>query len=69
MVDASLISFFMKLVPDIAEAARETSFDISKAKKDDLILLCLIDHHKSSRKQNDTIIDKLEIIEKKVNRL
>jgi nitric oxide reductase activation protein len=50
MVDSALVAAVLRLVPDLVELAKEVGLDLSKAKRDDLLFLVLVDHHIQTRK-------------------
>jgi nitric oxide reductase activation protein len=49
MVDSALVAAVLRRVPDLVELAKEVGLDLSKAKRDDLLFLILVDHHIQTR--------------------
>ena len=48
MVDSALVAAALRLAPDLVSLAKEVSLDLSKAKRDDLLFLVLVDHHRQT---------------------
>jgi nitric oxide reductase activation protein len=49
LVDSGLVTAVLKLAPDLVSLAKEVGLDLSKAKRDDLLFLILVDHHRQTR--------------------
>ena len=48
MVDSALVAAALRLAPDLVSFAKEVGLDLSKAKRDDLLFLVLVDHHRQT---------------------
>ena len=49
MVDSGLVAAVLRLAPDLVNLAKEVGLDLSKAKRDDLLFLILVDYHRQTR--------------------
>jgi len=58
LVDSGLVAAVLRLAPDLVSLAKEVGLDLSKAKRDDLLFLILVDHHIQTRQilENQTKI-------------
>jgi len=48
LVDTTLLAVVSKIAPELVTLAKEIGFDLSKAKREDLLLLIIVDHHRQT---------------------
>jgi len=63
MTNAEIVALLHKLAPELVELAKEINIDLRKSKKEDLLLLILLDHHR----QTVRILNDLHQILKRVD--
>jgi hypothetical protein len=70
LVDSGLVTAVLRLAPDLVSLAKEVGLDLSKAKRDDLLFLILVDHHRQTRRildnQTKIINDIYQLLQKVV---